>query len=347
MTKPNSKGGEAWLGSIVSCQSTSGHAGRGHGANPRVRKWMAALLTLPFLVSIGARDARAQIQVTDNWNGGSGFWNNAANWDSGIPNNGGGNYYDVVINGTGSDTITFDAGPTVVDTVTLGTGETLQDNGSAVSLTIGDPTAPGSDTIGILTNAGTINWGNGSTLTINSSVYGSINNTGAINLTSSTLTVNDSGHGNFTYLYDGGTVTLSAATINGANGTEILWNEDNTISGSGLVAGLTVINGGTINASGGDFFLQPGAGQTVTTNNIMTVASGATLHFDYTDQPFFTQAFSNSATGTITVNDGSTLEWDSPNGVSPVLNNDGQISLSAPQGGRAAGVCQILGVTGH
>ncbi len=247
MTKPNSRDAEMLLVSIMDRQSASGHAGRGRGARPRVGRWIATTLALAFLISIGAGAARAQ--TTDNWTDTTGFWNNAGNWDNGIPNNGGGNYYDVII-GTASDVITYNNGGTTIDSLTLGSGETLQANGFAQQLTIGDPTAPGGDTIGVLNTAGTINWGNGSTLTLNTSAgYGLINNSGSINLTSSTLAINDSGNGNWAYLYGGGTITLSGATITGVNGTELLDNEDNTIQGDGTISNLTIQSGGTINAN--------------------------------------------------------------------------------------------------
>ena len=163
------------------------------------------------------------------------------------PNNGGGTFYNVVINGTGSDTITFDASGTVINSLSLGTGETFQDNGHAPSLTVGDPTFPAA---GTLTNGGTINWGSGSNLILDISTgNGSIANSGAINLTSSTLTINDSGNSNTAVLSGGGTINLSGGTITGFSGNETLQNNDNSIQGSGLISNLAFVNNGTINAN--------------------------------------------------------------------------------------------------
>jgi len=165
MTKPNLRGAEMSMASLANRELASSQAERERVPHSRAGKWMGTLLAPMFLVFIGAGVARAQTQITDNWTHGTGFWNNAANWDNGVPNNGGGNYYDVVIKGTGLDTITFDASPTVVDTLTLGSGETLQDDGSARALTIGDATSPFANS-GTLVNNGTIDWGHGGTLTV-------------------------------------------------------------------------------------------------------------------------------------------------------------------------------------
>src|SRR4029077_11423575 len=122
--------------------------------------------------------------VTATWSGTSGNWSNAANWSTNptVPNNGGVNSYNAVINGTGSDTITFNATGTVINSLSLGTGETLQDNGLAPTLTIGDPSAPAA---GSLTLAGTatVDWGSGSNLVLDVTAgNGGIANSGAINL---------------------------------------------------------------------------------------------------------------------------------------------------------------------
>jgi fibronectin-binding autotransporter adhesin len=119
---------------------------------------------LVLLTLIGAfHSIPSYAQVVATWTDGSGNWSNPLNWSTNpvVPNDGGGNFYNVTINGTGSDTVTFDASGTVVSNLTIGTGETLQNNGFAQTLTIGDRNVPGS---GSVTNNGTISWGNGSTL---------------------------------------------------------------------------------------------------------------------------------------------------------------------------------------
>ncbi len=164
-----------------------------------------------------------------------------------------------MINGTGSDTITFDSSGTIINSLSLGPGETLQDNGHAPTLTIGDPAFPAA---GSLTNGGAINWGNGSTLTLDITAgNGIITNSGVINLTNSTLKINDSGNGNTAVLSGGGTVNLSGAVITLSFGDETLTNSNNIIQGSGTISNLTFVNNGTINANAvGALTITPNSG---------------------------------------------------------------------------------------
>lgn len=96
-------------------------------------------------------------QVVATWTDASGNWSNALNWSSNpaVPNNGGGISYNVVINGTGSDTVTFDASGTIISGLTIGQGETFQDKGLTPTLTTGS-----------LSNNGTITWGSGANLNV-------------------------------------------------------------------------------------------------------------------------------------------------------------------------------------
>lgn len=233
----------------------------------RVTRVIAVLFLL-----CGFQTTKTYGQVVATWTDSSGNWSNAANWSTlSVPNNGGGTFYNAVINGTGSDTITFDANGTVINSLTIGPGETFQDNGLAPTLTIGDPSFPAA---GSLTNGGTINWGNGSNLTLDITAgSGSITNSGAINLTNSTLTINDSGNGNTAVLSGGGTVNLSGALITGASGDETLTNSNNIIQGSGTISNLTLVNNGTINANAvGALTITPNSGGF--TNNGTVNATG-------------------------------------------------------------------------
>ncbi len=236
-------------------------------AHMRVKQVLGVLFLL-----CGFQSTRTYGQVVATWTDSSGNWSYSANWSTlSVPKDGGGTFYNAVINGTGSDTITFDASGTVVNSLTIGTGETFQDNGLAPSLTIGDPAFPAA---GSLTNGGTINWGNGSALTLGITAgNGSITNSGAINLTNSTLAINDGGNGNTAVLSGGGTVNLNGGTITGSSGTETLTNNDNTIQGSGTIRNLTLVNNGTINANAvGALTITPNSGGF--TNNGTVNATG-------------------------------------------------------------------------
>ena len=216
------------------------------------------------------------------WTDSSGNYSNAASWSTlAAPSNGGGTYYNAVINGTGADTVTFDANGTVVNSLTIGNGETFKDNGLAPTLTVGDPTFPAA---GSITNNGTITWGSGSTLTLDITAgNGSITNNGTINLTGSRLRFDDSGNGNTLTLSGGGTINASGASIIG-NTTFI--NNGSTIEGSVFIQADNVINtaGGIIDANG--------AGQTIglplvnltNTGGTLEATNGGLLALDYTHE---------------------------------------------------------------
>lgn len=210
---------------------------------------LGVLVLMALVVGFGCVSASGQTTAT--WTDTSGNWSTAGNWstDPVVPHNGGGNFYNAVINGTGSDTVTFDASGTVLNSLSLGAGETLQDNGLAPSLTIGDPRFPAA---GSLTNNGTIDWGNGANLVVNIIAgNGNITNntSGTINLTNATLTFDDSGKRHTATLSGGGTINLSGAMVMGGFGDETLNNVDNTITGSGTISNLTFVNNGIINAN--------------------------------------------------------------------------------------------------
>jgi len=99
------------------------------------RTRVCRIFCLGFLIlvcALGVSPVHAQ-QVGASWTDSSGNWGNPANWSTNpvVPNNAGGKFYNAVINGTGSDIITFDASGTVLNSLSLGAGETLQDNGLA------------------------------------------------------------------------------------------------------------------------------------------------------------------------------------------------------------------------
>jgi hypothetical protein len=256
---------------------------------------------------------QSKAQTTSTWNDGTGHWSTATDWTpNGVPRNGGGNFYNVIINGTGSDTITFDSSGTVINSLSLGSGEALQDNGHSPILTIGDPTFPSA---GSLTNAGTINWRNGSTLILDVTAgSGTITNSGVINLTHSTLEINDSGKGNSAILSGGGTINLSRGVITGAFGDETFTNNDNVIQGSGTISNLTLVNNGTINANAAaPLTITPNSGG-FTNNGTVNVTGAGGLVINSGPTPASNTAAINVTSSKLIVN-GSFAEM----GVSPTL----------------------------
>jgi fibronectin-binding autotransporter adhesin len=310
---------------------------------------LAVLALVAVVVGFGCVSAYGQTNAT--WTNTNGNWSNGASWSTNptVPSNGSGTFYNVVINGTGSDTITFDLGSATINSLTLGTGETFQDNGFAPTLTIGDPAFPAA---GSLTNSGTINWGSGANLTLDITAgNGSIiNNAGAtINLTNSSLTFNDHGNGNTATLSGGGTINLSGATITGQFGDETLNNVDNTISGEGIISNLNLVNNGTINAAGlvirggftnnGTVNAVGPTGITINTAGYAPLSNSGTVNingslkvngdFDQTNSGVL--ALTNSSAGTITGSlNGGTTTVDSST-LSVQGNFGGSLNLSANQ----------------
>jgi hypothetical protein len=217
-------------------------------------------------------------QVVATWTDSSGNWSNSANWSTlTVPDNGGGKTYDAVINGTGADTVTFDASGTVINSLTLGTGETFQDNGLSSALRVGS-----------LTNLGTINWQNGSNLTVNGTFNnnltgnttvnitglstlrtGDINNSGVISIDASHLMIN----GDYFFPgFGGGTLQLQNGSIGTVTGSiesdcncsssgirSISVDHSSLNVGGGFSSGQTTVNGGTLRVQGGLEVLEGGA----------------------------------------------------------------------------------------
>jgi hypothetical protein len=129
-----------------------------------MRSAMRLLATLSLAVLI------SHAQTAVSWNGGNGNWSTATDWSGGVvPNNGGGNTYNVTIRNGSAETVTLDLGVTISD-LTLGTNAILQSSGNN-SLTI----AGG----GTFSNNGTLEFNTGgNVLTIQSG--GTLNNSGLI-----------------------------------------------------------------------------------------------------------------------------------------------------------------------
>lgn len=222
------------------------------------------LVVLCFAAPVGGA------QTTANWIDTTGFWNNAANWDVGIvPNNGNGTFYDVVIHGTDHDRITFaNTSPTTIDSLTLGTGETLS-SADNQQLTIGSANAAGT-----LTNNGTIYWEE-STLTMGAGAQ--ITNNGTLSWVESNLTIGAGGGG--ARVTNNGTLTAGIygwAAITGAmfnNNVVMVTGSALTVTSDynqGSAASTIVISNGTLSV-GGNFNNGPYSGLSVTSGSSANV----------------------------------------------------------------------------
>lgn len=175
--------------------------------------------------------------------GGTGNWSTGADWGGGVvPNNSSSHFYNVTIPDTTTASTVFLNQNATIDALTLG-GTAALDNVTALTLTIGSANAAGS-----LSNAGTLNWGEG-TLTLNITQAGkganvTETNSGNINLNgpAASLVLNDGKNGS-TFSFSGnGNINLSGGTITGAQGDETLDNVSNDIYGSGTISHLTLVN---------------------------------------------------------------------------------------------------------
>jgi hypothetical protein len=157
--------------------------------------------------------------------------------------------------------------------ITLGGGETITLKGvDAASLTAANFVF---DAEPVTTNAGTMTIGDGAILPLG----GTIENTGVISLGSTGDETDLEILVRGATLEGGGQVTLSDSADNvifGGTGAAVLTNVDNTISGAGQLGDgqLTLVNQGTIVASGGNALVIDTAANTVT-NSGMLEATGA------------------------------------------------------------------------
>jgi hypothetical protein len=203
-------------------------------------------LSLGILLFVVASYGQTQINGAA-----SGNWSNTASWSPAtVPNNGGGNTYDVTLLSSPAVVITLDINPTI-DTLTLDSGSELTTNAGTTLTTTG------------LTNGGYINFANGNTLTVN----GATTNTGEITLyNASTANFN----GNFTNSNAFYTDGKSTATVTGTftNSDYVDMESSGDVLNVGTLTNnseIVIGTGATLNITGG------GSG-------ITTVAAGSTLY---------------------------------------------------------------------
>jgi hypothetical protein len=226
-------------------------------------------------------------QTSSSWNGGTGFYDNANNWNpSGVPDNASaGGPFDATINSGGGDDVTLRLGGVNLNSMTIGgsgAGSTVSIASNNLGLTLGttynsalninsDGTLninSGSSALvlgnngGGITNNGALNIAGGATLTVQGEFQGAfITNNGVIALGDlsggGTLVLNDSGRGApFLLTNDFGSTGVlrmsdnAANQINGVSGSEALFLENgSTISGAGSI-NVAVSNSGTLLADG-------------------------------------------------------------------------------------------------
>jgi fibronectin-binding autotransporter adhesin len=209
------------------------------------------------------------------WNGGSGDWVDATQWTPSVVPNNGASTYSVTINSGKLDVVNLFTQNIFLDSVVVGPQATVNVNDQGLQL--GNPLSATQ----MLANAGSMNFTNAGSLTLDYSGGAAAVNTGAINLgdeselflnapTGGSGTLTNSGsinlqnnpHGSQIFLSgDGATFTLNGSgaltlsdnvgnLITGSFGTESLVS-DNKIAGAGSIAALAnFTNNGSLTANG-------------------------------------------------------------------------------------------------
>ncbi len=234
---------------MTDARSTLTNYNKGNTMNALRLSALQPRVILSSSLMVFAQLAPVQAQTTETWSvGASGLWNVAGNWSpNGVPNNGGGNTYNVDIV-DGVSTVTLNLAATIND-LTMGTGNTLVIP-TGQQLTVAGPS---------ISNAGAIqvNGGGGNSAYLvldgNSTLSGA-----------GTLTLSVASGGGSSYIQQGtGGVTLTSSS---------------TIQGAGTIGngGLAVANSGTIDANAAGGLLLNGSGG-ITNTGLLEATKGDTL----------------------------------------------------------------------
>jgi hypothetical protein len=240
-------------------------------ATKTVRTWklFRGLIWVVATVAASLCPALAFGQTNSTWNGGTGNWSNATDWSPNqVPNNGGGNTYDVTIDSGGSDNVTLDENATI-SSLTLGgvgSGNDSMLRGSGTLTITGSATInlTGSLDVNVLSVAGVTNSGNVFAETM--TVTGTFTNNGR-------LTVN--GVANINTLMNSGATQV--------NGTLNLTNGITDVPLNSYLYDYGTINGiGNLKTIEGAFDLSNGIyhGPAVTINSNTLTVTG-TLYLDF------------------------------------------------------------------
>ncbi|HEU6448626.1 MAG TPA: autotransporter-associated beta strand repeat-containing protein [Verrucomicrobiae bacterium] len=209
------------------------------------------LLTISLFAAVGLTTALGQTAATWTGTGGDGLWNNAANWDVGVPAEG---TNAIIANG---NTVNYNAvmSATEFAGVLVSGGSTLNVNNSGFNMESG--AAANAVTIGVTGSSGFMNLNSGGAVTLSNSgpFYIGTNGVLTINAGGSLTTVSslasdamligdNKRYGSSSYvaklLMEGGTATLDQrVTIAGST------------SGSSGIGSQIVVDSGTLNLLGG------------------------------------------------------------------------------------------------
>ncbi len=298
--------------------------------------------------------------ISDLWLGGTGSWSNPAGWSAGVPQNGGGNTYNVSIASGGADLVSLDTSPSL-GSLTLGGASgsaTLRSGQAAQTLQLGSLTVNQTGSLSLLqggavgvtgnvSNAGSITLYNGNTLTAGGSLTNSgsfiasdsVNLAGALNnLAGGYVQVNAGA--NASSLANAGSLTIAVGsslnlTGGGLGMTDVVGGSSLTVSGSfnvinGGVAGYALANLGSVE---GSLFLNNGLTTSLSSlNNSGAITlyrdSGLSVSGDIAGSGSLTAYGNLNVSGSYVIrNAGSLLIGGTAN--LNTLSNSGQVAITA------------------
>src|SRR6516225_5126193 len=191
----------------------------------RVGSLMATLALMGGAIGIHAST------INSSWNGGTGNWSVPTDWTPHVvPNNGGGNVYNVTIDSGGSDLVSLDIHATIASLVLGGTSgsSTLQNlSGKAESLEVTGATT--------INSTGVLTFGNASTLKFD----GGLTAGGQFSLNGTTATIT------------GGLTLKSGSTAGVSGGSTLTVNGNLTNNTFSFATGSPFGGGNTLTVNGG------------------------------------------------------------------------------------------------
>ena len=314
------------------------------------RGWVVVcvgLLVLTVTLVGGAISARAGT-INSVWNGGTGNWSAPADWTpTGVPNNGGGNVYNVTIDSGGTDLVSLDLHATIATLVLGGTaGSSKLQNASATAETLevtGATTIKGTgnltfDSASTLTFDGGLTVASGGQVQVNgattATITGNVNNSGS-------FTTGFSGTGSNKVSVSGAFTNNSGASLSLDGATDAVSVNALTNNGSlALVAGSSLKVTGppgsfgnvssTGSLSGGGTYNLAGTFQ-YTGHGITDVGSGTTLNLNpggaINAGTGSALTGLTSVEGKLTLNNGATFA-ETPTGGTLTVSKTGDLELS-------------------
>jgi hypothetical protein len=285
------------------------------------RKILRGLIWVAAVMAACLCPALAFGQTNSSWNGGTGSWSNATDWTPNqVPNNGGGNTYNVTIDSGGADNVTLDQNATI-SSLTLGGGSGI------------DSFLEGPDT---LTITGTAIVNPTGSLGVNGLSAASVVNNGQIFAQTMTVTDTFTNTGRLTVNGVANINTLVNSGVTQVNGTLNLTNGITDVPLNSSLPDFGTINGiGNLKTIEGVFDLSNGIyhGPSLTIDSNTLTVTG-TLFLDFESSLVVNNLTISGAMGLATL-EGTHFSKPSVLTVNGTFTNSGISELGMPQLGDA------------